>query len=176
MGEFKSLMSLMQIGTGAITYARPSLSDIAPIPPMPPNAVNTWECLAVREDARVRRLTHASIAVYYAGMAPYFCPEFTAIDLLGKSDATIARETPHLPGRVGHNKYDYEFSLGLFKPTYILSLIPSAQAVDNVEYLNQRDGQFNWHHLAQDREFRLHYRGHALLDTHPVIFIRDDAH
>jgi hypothetical protein len=170
--ESKYIVSVLR-HRHAASYVSPTPSGE---PPMSWNALNAWECLAVRNDARLRGLTHASMAVYFAGMAPYFCPEFDAIDLLGKSDATVAREAPHIPGRVGHNKYDYEFSLSHYKPTYILSLIPSAQALDDVEYLYQADDQLNFHHLAQDQEFRLHYRDHALPNTRPAIFIRDDAH
>jgi len=63
-----------------------------------------------------------------------------------------------------------------YRPTYILSLIPDSQSLDDPAYLNQKDNQFNFHRLALEQEFRLHHRDHALAHTAPVIFVRDDAY
>ncbi|MFQ5616318.1 MAG: hypothetical protein ACE5GO_07645, partial [Anaerolineales bacterium] len=79
----------------------------------------------------VRRLTteDASIAVVSAGAIPYFSERY-AIDLLGKADKVIAQGEPRsLSGisddvefRPGHNKWDYEYSIGQLKPDLIVQL------------------------------------------------------
>jgi hypothetical protein len=59
-----------------------------------PGSIHLWEnlaaCLRIREDARQAGLVAPSLATYYAGVPAYFCPEFRAIDLLGKSDRHLA--------------------------------------------------------------------------------------
>jgi hypothetical protein len=71
----------------------------------------------------------ASIAVVTAGAIPYFA-ERTAIDLMGKNDATIARlpmrveaslaEAPNF--RPGHTKWDYGYSITGLKPDVVAQL------------------------------------------------------
>jgi hypothetical protein len=139
------------------------------------NLMNVWDCIEIRRDARQRGVRDLSMAVYYAGTAPYFCPEFLAVDLLGKSDAVIAKEMPHLPGRVGHNKYDYEYSLSHYHPTYLLTLMEDASWADDPNYVNQKASFFNFQTLATDPQFREHYYKNVLQGTHPTIFMRDDA-
>jgi len=173
--EVRCLRYALQSGLGA-RYAAPTAADVQANWQMPPNARNIWQCLNIRNDAKTRSLLQPSMAVYYAGVAPYFCEDFDAVDLLGKSDATIAREKPHLPGRVGHNKYDYEYSLKTFKPTYILSDVPNPESVDDIQYVRKKPGLFNFQHLVEDEEFKKYYHNGALAGTYPVIFIRDDAH
>ncbi len=71
----------------------------------------------------------ASIAVVAAGAIPYFT-ERPAIDLLGKSDAHIARldvtRARGLRGikdfRPGHMKWDYDYSIGNLKPDVVVQL------------------------------------------------------
>lgn len=93
------------------------------------NARGIAECDIVRSDAKQRGLSKPSMAVYYAGTPPYFCDDFRAIDVLGKSDEHIS----HLPVRpgipAGHNKWDFDYSLGVLKPDYFLSIMPVATNV-----------------------------------------------
>ena len=71
----------------------------------------------------------ASIAVVSAGAIPYFT-DLESIDLLGKNDPIIAHEPPHgVSGlrsigefRPGHNKWDYDYSIGELKPDVIVQL------------------------------------------------------
>lgn len=71
----------------------------------------------------------ATIAVVTAGAIPYFS-ERPAIDLLGKNDAVIARVKPRSTGspfdlekfRPGHNKWDYDYSIGQLKPDVVVQL------------------------------------------------------
>lgn len=71
----------------------------------------------------------ASIAVVAAGAIPYFSDRY-AIDLLGKSDARIARlDVVGARGlgsiknfRPGHMKWDYDYSIGELKPDVVVQL------------------------------------------------------
>jgi len=72
----------------------------------------------------------ASVAVIGAGTIPYLLPDRYAIDLLGKADPVIARQTVKAPMsladipsmRPGHMKWDYSRSIGSLKPDVIVSL------------------------------------------------------
>ena len=73
---------------------------------------------------------NASIAVVAAGAIPYFT-DLPTIDLLGKSDAYVARLDSHLPQaplaqltsfRPGHSKWDYSYSLGELQPDIVVQL------------------------------------------------------
>ena len=66
----------------------------------------------------------ASIAVVWAGAAPYFDGR-PAIDLLGKSDRHIAKE-PMRTGvsfYPGHTKWDYAWSIGHLRPDVVAGLV-----------------------------------------------------
>ncbi|RKZ31138.1 hypothetical protein DRQ36_03085 [bacterium] len=59
------------------------------------------------------------IALFEAGTIPYLLPEFRYLDLLGKNDQYIA-STEAKPGLIGHNKWDFGYSLGELKPDIIV--------------------------------------------------------
>jgi hypothetical protein len=89
---------------------------------------------------------NARIAFVWAGAAPYFS-ERPAIDLLGKSDARIAR----LPARSGehapgHDKWDYAYSIGELRPAVIESLWMASDEesrwVISIGYRQLRNGLF----------------------------------
>ncbi|MCJ7797785.1 MAG: hypothetical protein MUQ56_13680, partial [Thermoleophilia bacterium] len=77
----------------------------------------------------LRRVTtsDARIAVVAAGNTPYFSNRFS-IDILGKSDRKIARETARIPAdadsallfRPGHIKWDYAYSIGALAPDVVV--------------------------------------------------------
>jgi hypothetical protein len=72
---------------------------------------------------RLRRATvpkDALIGVFWAGLTPYFLSDHRFHDFLGKCDAHIAHSPAHW-GPPGHNKWDYEYSLGQLKPDIIIS-------------------------------------------------------
>ncbi|GAB4536740.1 MAG: hypothetical protein Fur0018_27440 [Anaerolineales bacterium] len=81
----------------------------------------------VRMARALDRLTEpqARVAVVTAGAISYFS-ERPTIDLLGKSDAYIARLPIHPADfkqlRPGHMKYDYDYSIGQLKPDVIVQL------------------------------------------------------
>jgi hypothetical protein len=86
---------------------------------------------------RLRELTtdEASIAVVWAGAIPYFSERRT-IDLLGKSDHTIARLPMRLPEPSsrrtgflpGHMKWDYRHSIGRLEPDVVVQLWHAEEA------------------------------------------------
>jgi len=66
----------------------------------------------------------ASIAVTWAGALSYFS-ERRSFDLLGKTDARVARTVPHAAGgdfRPGHDKWDLAYSIGELRPDVILGV------------------------------------------------------
>jgi hypothetical protein len=78
----------------------------------------------------------AKIAVVTAGNIIYFA-EREGIDMLGKSDAVIARSLPHENGgsfdnvdevfRPGHNKWDYEYSINQLMPDIVAQIWGSSR-------------------------------------------------
>lgn len=80
---------------------------------------------AARYGEVLRDLTtdDATVAVAWGGAPPYYSGR-TSIDLLGKSDAVVARGSPHLgiPLYPGHNKWDYDHSIGNLRPDLIAQL------------------------------------------------------
>jgi hypothetical protein len=78
----------------------------------------------------------AKIAVVTAGNIIYFADR-EGIDMLGKSDAVIARSLPHENGgsfdnvdevfRPGHNKWDYEYSINQLMPDIVAQIWGSSR-------------------------------------------------
>jgi hypothetical protein len=60
----------------------------------------------------------AVIAVHAAGQVPYYS-ERTTIDLLGLNDPAIAKGPGHGEFYPGHNKWNYEYSIGQFQPDLV---------------------------------------------------------
>ena len=81
----------------------------------------------------------AEIAVATAGNITYFA-ERPAIDLLGKADKVIARSEPHRSSgvlnnveeifRPGHNKWNYEYSIGELAPDIIAQVWGSSSELE----------------------------------------------
>ena len=90
-----------------------------------------------------RRVT---LGVFWAGTLPYFLDR-TAVDMLGKSDAVVAREPMHAtrgPGESrwtafepGHMKWDFAYSIGSLEPDVIPTL-GWVNPRDAVPYLRDR--------------------------------------
>jgi len=83
----------------------------------------------------------AVIAVHAAGQIPYFS-ERTALDLLGKSDAFIAKGPPSTDFAPGHNKWNYAYSILELKPDVIADNFNKLAAfmADHPEYLRLPNG------------------------------------
>jgi hypothetical protein len=65
---------------------------------------------------------NARIAVSYAG-APIYYSERGGIDLLGKSDSTIAKLPPKGDFYPGHNKWDYTYSISTQLPDVVTEIV-----------------------------------------------------
>ena len=70
----------------------------------------------------------ATVAVVRAGTVPYFSDRYS-IDLLGKNDSYLARETVTIPSgstfrdfRPGHMKTDFAYSIGRLRPDVVVQL------------------------------------------------------
>jgi hypothetical protein len=62
--------------------------------------------------------TGASIGTVWAGVPAYYSHR-TMFDLLGKNDTFIATSAPHGDFFPGHNKWDYDYSIGKLQPDVI---------------------------------------------------------
>ena len=88
-------------------------------------------CRRVDFALHLKRITQpgATIAVVYGGAIPYFADR-QMIDLLGKSDKKVARETmrqitglwKYIYFYPGHLKWDYAYSIGELKPDVVAQL------------------------------------------------------
>jgi len=92
-----------------------------------------FEMVALGEELRERAPLDTKVAVVWAGALPYFSRLYT-IDLLGKSDKVIARSTPHNMSP-GHNKWNYEHSIGVLKPDIIVEMWKPRK--EDIEYLTK---------------------------------------
>ncbi|MFZ5881625.1 MAG: hypothetical protein ACOY0R_19850, partial [Chloroflexota bacterium] len=83
----------------------------------------------------------AVIAVHAAGQIPYFS-ERAIIDLLGKSDAVIAKGLPATAFVPGHNKWNYAYSILELKPDVIADNFNKLAAFmdDHPEYVRLSNG------------------------------------
>ena len=69
----------------------------------------------------------ATIAVTWAGAVPYFSRR-PSVDLLGKSDPVVASGRPRGPFVPGHNKWNYEYSIGRLRPDVVAQLFVDTEA------------------------------------------------
>jgi hypothetical protein len=77
--------------------------------------------LLVTESVETMRDTtepEARIATVWAGVPSYYSHR-TMLDLLGKNDTFIATSAPHGDFFPGHNKWDYDYSIGKLQPDVI---------------------------------------------------------
>jgi hypothetical protein len=83
----------------------------------------------------------AIIAVHAAGQIPYYS-ERTTIDLLGLNDPVIAKGLGHGEFYPGHNKWDYDYSIGQLQPNLIAdNFAPLAEFMQgNEEYTKLANG------------------------------------
>jgi len=79
----------------------------------------------------------ASIGTIWAGVPAYYSHR-TMLDLLGKNDTFIATSAPHGDFFPGHNKWDYDYSIGKLRPDVIF------QTYDRDIEKNLHQGIANW--------------------------------
>lgn len=98
----------------------------------------------------------ASVADGYAGSEFYFAPKTRGIDVLGKMDARIAHmAVPHGGTVPGHNKFDYDYSIGQRRPDYVVAVFEGSAPPE--QDLQRKEG--NWvytYYLWNNAAFRQH--------------------
>ncbi len=63
----------------------------------------------------------ASVAIFPAGIIPHFVHRLKFIDMLGKCDERIARLRGRSGLPIGHNKYDFDYSIDQLKPDFVVT-------------------------------------------------------
>ena len=116
---------LMVVGLGGRSFYRWWRTDV--------KHTTLFEMVALGEELRERAPLDTKVAVVWAGALPYFSRLYT-IDLLGKSDKVIARSTPHNMSP-GHNKWNYEHSIGVLEPDIIVQLWRARK--EDIEYVTK---------------------------------------
>ena len=96
-------LALAMTSQGALSLFRAGLQDLNGEP-----RASLKAGLLIRD----RSAPTAKVAVWAAGIVPYFSHRHS-IDILGKTDAHVARLDMHPNQTIGHGKYDIEYSLGL---------------------------------------------------------------
>jgi hypothetical protein len=120
---FLTRWSPLALGAGVLVAANAAPAAFAfGLGPRPPRPSATEGLTRLALAARDATTPEASIAVVWAGMIPYFARR-PAIDLLGRSDRTIARTAPRAARFwPGHTKWNYAHSIGRLRPDLILQL------------------------------------------------------
>jgi hypothetical protein len=104
----------------------------------------------------------ASVADGYAGSVFYFAPQVRGIDVLGKMDAHIARMPAVHGGKVpGHNKYDYDYSIGQLHPEYAIAVFEGSAPTE--DQLQRKEGDWVFaYYLWNNVAFREHCLPHPM--------------
>lgn len=119
----------------------------------------------------LRHLLHsdAVIATVWAGIPAYYLQR-PMVDLLGKNDARIANDEPHGDFFPGHNKWDYDYSIGQLRPDvifqtftrglepnlndrltqwgYVLKCTPQGPFQNKGIYFKETSTKIEWSHLT----------------------------
>lgn len=113
-----------------------------------------------------------SVAHTWAGSLFYFS-DSPGIDLLGKCDPHIAMQTPAQAGAgPGHNKFDYDYSLGVLKPDILIA--PFTLPVQDSVMRRLATGPVAFTgQLYFNKEFQRHYLPNPILHgSHFTMFAR----
>ncbi|PTU31990.1 hypothetical protein [Stenotrophobium rhamnosiphilum] len=104
----------------------------------------------------------ALVADGYAGNLFYFAYRVRGIDVLGKTDAHVSHmAVPHKGTTPGHNKFDFDYSIGTLHPDYVVALYEGASPDE--ETLRKVDGNWNF---PRYQWFNTAFREHCL--PHPM--------
>jgi len=115
----------------------------------------------------------SKVADFWAGSTFYFSERY-AIDLLGKSDRHIARLPVVSNGmKPGHNKFDFQYSLGVLHPDFVLAAFKLPVQEDDM----RREATGDLAFIGQ-LYFNSAFRDHCLpypvtVDTWRTIFVCD---
>ena len=109
----QALMTLLFMAAMPMVFPGYSLLSLLP---RPADIRNVELGLMIRANTS----PDARVADAWAGNPFYFSDRY-GIDLLGKNDPVIARQPVRdASAKVGHNKFDYDYSLGQLKPDYVI--------------------------------------------------------
>jgi hypothetical protein len=116
------------------------------------------------------------IGVFWAGALPYFA-ERPSTDMLGKNDAALARQ-PAFPGsdKPGHNKFNYDYSLGQRHPDLLVAPVHPAviaSAENLARYSTGNDAYVG--QLYQNPVFQTEYAANLIFIGEVPIFVRRDS-
>jgi len=104
----------------------------------------------------------ALVADGYAGNLFYFAPHVRGIDFLGKTDARVAHmAVPHHGTIPGHNKFDFDYTIGERHPEYVVALYEGASPTEAT--LQKVEGNWNFDRYQW---FNTAFREHCL--PHPM--------
>lgn len=101
------------------------------------------------------------IAAFRAGTIPYYLPEYRFHDPLGRCDSYIAHLPVHEGQAPGHNKFNYDYSLGKLKPTLILTSFPLDEKVLAPNERNRSNPNY-LQVLVKNEEFQKYYAGNRV--------------
>jgi hypothetical protein len=159
-----------------VGFTLPPLADpLAHIAPVGTNG-DPFEQVVVASELRKNASSTSSVAVIPAGIVPYFS-RLQAFDLLGKTDAHIARLEPKKGALVGHGKIDPEYSLAK-RPDYVVSCRPRAVARNIAPLPPEGSSDYVWTLLASE-PFRRDWEPYPLSDPFMVersaVYVRRDS-
>jgi hypothetical protein len=111
-------------------------------------------------------------ADFWAGLV-FYHSEVRGIDLLGKNDPHVARLPARYGDVPGHNKFDFDYSLGVLRPDYVLSTFRLPP--DEAELRELAQSAAPWRgELYFNQTFREHCLPYPVpLDTLRAIFACD---
>jgi hypothetical protein len=135
-----------------------------------------------------------SVATFYAGMVPYLAPRLTFVDMLGKTEAHIAKSATVHGLTPGHNKFDFAYIYNERKPDVTFTALtcpdvdaflslPAEEQSARVRSLPPTGYQAPWYQLV-DPTFLERYHGRRValrVGDEPIghrlgcWWIRDDA-
>ncbi|MDP8238433.1 MAG: hypothetical protein P9X24_05040 [Candidatus Hatepunaea meridiana] len=116
-----------------------------------------------------------TVADFWAGSVFYFSERY-GIDFLGKVDPHIAKLPVVSDGTLpGHNKFDFDYSLGIFKPDLVIANFSLPVSEEKMKQLSTGNPAFTGR-LYFNRIFQEHYFENPVnIKTWRTIFIRDES-
>jgi hypothetical protein len=107
-------VAVVVVATNQLQYRTWADSDVA-----------AFEQSLTRSALRYRHATTPDAVIAFGAAGSAYFTDRRAIDLLGLSDAKIARQPPRNPVfRPGHDKYDYDYSIGDLRPDVVGPILP----------------------------------------------------
>jgi hypothetical protein len=162
-----SMVCLVSIPLIIPGYSAPNYDDV--FFPAPADIGNIRIGLLLKQNSPVT----SKVAGFWAGSSFYFSERY-GIDMLGKSDPYVA----HLPvtideAKVGHNKFDFDYSLGALKPDFVISNFKLPVTEEEMQVLSRGEWAFVGQ-LYINHVFRDHCLPNAVgIETWHTVFVCD---